>query len=66
MSIADTGLKAEQADLLLNLANNGVLTRIDKRGQRCGATVPMARGRGGLERPDRGWVADQSLSRWRP
>lgn len=30
------GLTAEQAEALFNLANNGVLTRIDERGQRCG------------------------------
>jgi hypothetical protein len=36
MSIPNTGLTAEQAELLFNLAHNGVLTRIDERGQRCG------------------------------
>jgi hypothetical protein len=36
MSIPNTGgLTAEQAEALFNLANNGVLTRIDERGQRC-------------------------------
>jgi hypothetical protein len=36
MSILNTrGLTAEQAEALFNLANNGVLTRIDERGQRC-------------------------------
>lgn len=29
------GLTAEQAEALFNVANNGVLTRIDERGQRC-------------------------------
>jgi hypothetical protein len=32
------GLTAEQAEALFNLANNGVLTRIDERGQRCRTT----------------------------
>jgi hypothetical protein len=36
MSIPNTGLTAEQAELLFNLAHGGVLTRIDERGQRCG------------------------------
>jgi hypothetical protein len=36
MSIPNTGgLTAEQAEALFNLANNGVLTRIDERGRRC-------------------------------
>ena len=36
MSILNTGgLTAEQAEALFNLANNGVLTRIDERGHRC-------------------------------
>jgi hypothetical protein len=36
MSILNTGgLTAEQAEALFNLASNGVLTRIDERGQRC-------------------------------
>ena len=36
MSILNTGgLTVEQAEALFNLANNGVLTRIDERGQRC-------------------------------
>jgi hypothetical protein len=36
MSIPNTGgLTAQQAEALFNLANNGVLTRIDERGQRC-------------------------------
>jgi hypothetical protein len=35
MSIPNTGLTAEQAELLFNLAHNGVLTRIDERGRRC-------------------------------
>jgi calcineurin-like phosphoesterase family protein len=36
MSILNTGgLTAEQAEALFNLANNGVLTRIDERGRRC-------------------------------
>lgn len=30
------GLNAEQAEALFNIANRGVLTRIDERGQRCG------------------------------
>ncbi|MDT5285505.1 MAG: hypothetical protein QOF88_394 [Mycobacterium sp.] len=36
MGTPNTGLTAEQAEALFNLANNGVLTRIDERGQRCG------------------------------
>jgi hypothetical protein len=36
MSIPNAGLSAEQAEALFNLANNGVLTRIDERGRRCG------------------------------
>jgi hypothetical protein len=37
MSIPNTGgLTAEQAEAFFNLAHNGVLTRIDERGQRCG------------------------------
>jgi hypothetical protein len=36
MNIQNTGgLTAEQAEALFNLANNGVLTRIDERGKRC-------------------------------
>ena len=29
------GLTAEQAEVLFNLTNNGILTRIDERGRRC-------------------------------
>jgi hypothetical protein len=36
MTIPNLGLNAEQAEALFNLANRGVLTRIDERGQRCG------------------------------
>jgi hypothetical protein len=36
MTIPNLGLNAEQAETLFNLANRGVLTRIDERGQRCG------------------------------
>lgn len=36
MSIPNLGLNAEQAEALFNLANNGVLTRIDQRGERAG------------------------------
>jgi hypothetical protein len=36
MTIPNRGLNAEQAEALFNLANRGVLTRIDERGQRCG------------------------------
>jgi hypothetical protein len=36
MSIPNSGgLTAQQAEALFNLANNGVLTRIDERGRRC-------------------------------
>jgi hypothetical protein len=36
MNILNTGgLTADQAEALFNLANNGVLTRIDERGKRC-------------------------------
>jgi len=36
MNVLNTGgLTAEQAEALFNLANNGVLTRIDERGKRC-------------------------------
>lgn len=35
MGTPNTGLTAEQAEALFNLANNGVLTRIDERGKRC-------------------------------
>jgi hypothetical protein len=36
MNILDTGgLTAEQAEALFNLADNGVLARIDERGHRC-------------------------------
>jgi hypothetical protein len=36
MNIPNTGgLTAQQAEALFNLANNGVLTRIDERGKRC-------------------------------
>jgi hypothetical protein len=41
MSIPNTGgLTAEQAEALFNLAHNGVLTRIDERGERCGDLYP--------------------------
>lgn len=36
MSIPNIGLNAKQAEALFNLANNGVLTRIDQRGKRAG------------------------------
>lgn len=36
MSIPNLGLTAEQAEALFNLKHNGVLTRIDERGQRAG------------------------------
>lgn len=36
MRTPDSGLNAEQAEALFNLKHNGVLTRIDERGQRCG------------------------------
>lgn len=36
MSVPNIGINAQQAELLFNLAHNGVLTRIDQRGQRCG------------------------------
>ncbi|SPM35797.1 hypothetical protein MRAB57_3628 [Mycobacterium rhizamassiliense] len=36
MTIPNMGLNAEQAETLLNLATNGVLNRVDERGQRCG------------------------------
>lgn len=36
MGTPNAGLTAEQAEALFNLAHNGVLTRIDERGERCG------------------------------
>lgn len=36
MTIPNHGLNVEQAEALFNLTHNGVLTRIDERGQRCG------------------------------
>jgi hypothetical protein len=35
MATPKAGLTAEQAEMLFNLKHNGVLTRIDQRGQRC-------------------------------
>ncbi|HEY5857337.1 MAG TPA: hypothetical protein VIW24_25740 [Aldersonia sp.] len=43
MSIPITGgLSAEQAEAFFNLAHNGVLTRIDEHGQRCGELYQWA------------------------
>ncbi len=36
MATPNAGLTAEHAEALFNLKHNGVLTRIDERGQRCG------------------------------
>ncbi|BBX86946.1 hypothetical protein [Mycolicibacterium aubagnense] len=36
MNIPNMGLTAEQAEALFNFKHNGVLSRIDERGQRCG------------------------------